>query len=72
MMLRDSRAPLVAQLVKNLLANAGDSETVGSIPGLGRSAGEGNGNQLNYSCLENSMNRGAWGAIVHGVTKNQT
>ena len=71
-MLGDSRASLVAQLVKNLLANAGDSATVGSIPGLGRSAGEENGNQLQYSCLENSMNRGAWGAIVHGVTKSQT
>ena len=51
-------------------ANAGDSETVGSIPGLGRYTGEGNGNQLQYSCLENSMNRGAWGAIVHGVAES--
>ena len=43
-----------------------------SIPGLGRSPGEGNGNPLQYSCLGNSMNRGAWWATVHGVTKSQT
>ena len=49
--------------------NAGD---LGSIPGLGRSPGEGNGNPLQYSCLENSMDRGAWWATVHGVTKSQT
>ena len=49
--------------------NAGD---LGSVPGLGRSSGEGNGNQLQYSCLENSMDKGAWQAIVHGVTKSQT
>ena len=48
---------------------AGD---VGSIPGLGRSPGEGNGNPLQYSCLENSMDRGAWWAIVHGIAKSQT
>ena len=49
--------------------NAGDP---GSIPGLGRSPGEGNGNPLQYSCLENSMDGGAWWATVHGVTKSQT
>ena len=49
--------------------NAGDT---GSIPGLGRSPGEGNGNPLQYSCLENPMERGAWRAIVHGVTKSRT
>ena len=43
----------------------------GSIPGLGRSPGEGNGNILQYSCLENSMDGGAWQATVHGVTKSQ-
>ena len=43
-----------------------------SIPGLGRSSGEGNGNPLQYSGLENSMDRGAWWATVHGVTKSQT
>ena len=49
--------------------NAGD---LSSIPGSGRSPGEGNGNPLQYSCLENSMDRGAWWATVHGVTKSQT
>ena len=49
--------------------NAGD---LGSIPGLGRSPGEGNGNPLQYSCLENSMDGGAWWATVHGVTKSRT
>ena len=51
-------------VVKNPLANEGDG---GSIPGLGRSPGEGNGNPLQYSCLENPMDRGAWRATVHGV-----
>ena len=45
---------------------------MGSIPGLGRSAGVGNGNPPQYSCLGNSMDRGAWRATVHGVTKSQT
>ena len=49
--------------------NAGDLD---SIPWLGRSPGEGNGYPLQYSCLENSMDRGAWRATVHGVTKSQT
>ena len=49
--------------------NAGD---LGSIPGLGRSHGEGNGNPLQYSCLENPMDGGAWWAIVHGVTESDT
>ena len=49
--------------------NVGD---LGSIPGLGRSSGEGNGNPLQYSCLENPTDRGAWCAIVHGVAKSQT
>ena len=53
-------------MVKNLPANAGD---LGSIPGLERSPGEGNGSPLQYSCLENSMDRGAWWATVHGVTE---
>ena len=52
--------------VKNLPDNAGDS---GSIPGLGRSPGEGNGNPLQYSCLGNPMDRGSWWAAVHGLTK---
>ena len=49
--------------------NAGD---LGSIPGLGRSPGEGNGNPLQYSCLENPMDRGAWWATAHGVAKSRT
>ena len=52
-------------LVKNLPANAGGMV---SIPGSGRSPGEGNGNPLQYSCLRNPMDRGAWWATVHGVT----
>ena len=53
-------------MVKNSPANAGDAS---SILGLGRSPGEGNGNPLQYSCLGNPMDRGAWWATVHGVTK---
>ena len=59
-------------MVKNLPANAGDARDAGSIPGSGRSPGEGNGNPLQYSCLGNPMDRGAWQATVHGVTKSQT
>ena len=55
-------------MVKNLPANAGDLRDMGSIPGLGRSPGEGHGNPLQYSCLENSMDLEAWWATVHGVT----
>ena len=58
--------------VKNLPASAGDMGDAGSVPGLGRSPGEGNGSPLQYSCLENPMARGAWRATVHGVTKSQT
>ena len=54
---------------KNLPANTGD---MGSIPGLRRSPGEGNGNPLQYSCLKNLMDRGAWQATVHRITKSQT
>ena len=49
-----------------------DAGDLGSIPGLGSSPGEGNGSPFQYSCLENSMDRGAWQAIVHGVTKSWT
>ena len=56
-------------VVKNLPVNAGDT---GSIPGSGRAPGEGNGNPIEYSCLGNLMERGAWRAIVHGVAKSQT
>ena len=62
-------ASLVAQMVKNQPANA---EIMGSIPGLGRSPGEGNGNPLQYSYLENPMDRGTWQTVVHWVTKSWT
>ena len=52
--------------------SACNAEDLGLIPGLGRSPGEGNGNPLQYSCRENSMDRGAWRAIVHRVTKSRT
>ena len=65
-------ASLVAQMVKNPPANAGDARQVGSIPGSGRSPGEGNGNPLQYFRLGNLMDRGAWPATVHGVAKRQT
>ena len=52
--------------VKNLPPNAGDAGDMGSIPGLGKSPGEGNGNQLQYSCLGNPMDREAWRPKVHG------
>ena len=54
---------------KEPACNVGD---LGSIPGSGRSPGEGNGNPLQYSCLENSVDGGAWGAVIHGVAKSQT
>ena len=54
---------------KEFICNAGD---LGSNPGFGRSSGEGNGNPLQYSCLENSMDRGVWQATAHGVTKSRT
>ena len=57
---------------KEPTANAGDIREAGSIPGLGRSPEGGHGNPLQYSCLENPMDRGAWWATVHGVTKSRT
>ena len=57
---------------KNMPANAGDATEVGSIPGLGRSPGGGHGNPFQYSCLGNPMDRGAWRATLHGVTKSWT
>ena len=65
-------ASLVAQLVKNLPAFAGDTGDVGLVPGLGRSPGGGHDNPFQYSCLESPMDRGAWWATVRGVTKSQT
>ena len=63
------QASQVAQVVKNPPTNAGDT---GLIPGSGRSPGGGNDNPLQYSCLESSMDRGAWQATIHGVAKSQT
>ena len=62
----------VALVVKNLSDNAGDIRDLGSIPGSGRFPGGGHGNPLQYSCLKNPMDRGAWRAMVHSVTKSQT
>ena len=62
----------MALVVKNPSANAGDVRDKSSIPGLGKSPGEGNGNPLQYSCVENPMDRDAWWATVHAVAKNWT
>ena len=61
-----------SSVVNNPPANAGHTGDSGSIPGLGRSPGEGNSNPLQYSCLENPMDGGAWWAAIHGVPKSQT
>ena len=63
---------IVVLVVKNMPSNAGAARDMGLIPGSGRSLAEGNGYPLWYSCLENSMDRRAWQATVHGVTKSQT
>ena len=65
-------ASQVVLVVRNPRANAGDIRDVGSIPGSGRSSGGGHGNTLQYTCLENSMDRGPWQATVHRVAKNRT
>ena len=65
------RASQVALVVKNPPANARDVRDPGLIPGSGRPLGEGNGDPLLYSCLENPMDRGAWRTSVHGVAKSQ-
>ena len=65
-------ASQVALAIKNPPANAGDIRDTGMSPGWGRSPGGGHGNPLQYSSLENPMDRGAWQATVHGVTKSQT
>ena len=62
----------VVLVVRNLSINAGDLRDMGLIPGSGRSPGGGHGNPLQYSCLQNPMDRGAWWTTVHGVTKSQT
>ena len=61
----------MAQEVKNPPANAGDAEDAGLIPGSGRSPGGGNGNPLQYSGLQNPMDKGAWWALVHGVVMSR-
>ena len=58
-------------VVKNPPANAGDIRDMGSIPGSGRSSGAGHGNLLQYSCLENPMDRGAWWATVHRIAESE-
>ena len=67
-----SSSSVATLVVKNLPVNAGDVGDSGSVPEPERFPGEGNGNPLQYSCLENSMDRGASKAIVHGVTQSQT
>ena len=59
-------------MIKNPLAKAGDTGDMGLVPGLGRFPGGGHGNPLQYFCLENPMDRGAWQAIVQRITKSQT
>ena len=66
------RASQVALVVKNLSTNAGGVRDKGSIPGSGRSPRGGHGNPLQYSCLENLMDRGTWQDTVHGVTESDT
>ena len=65
-------ASQVALMVKNLPVNAGDIRDISSIPGSGRSPEEGHVYRLQYSCLENPIDRGAWWATVHGITQSQT
>ena len=69
---KSAGASQVALVVKNPSANVGDVRGAGSISGWGRSPGGGHGHSLQYSCLENSMDRGAWWTIVYSITKNQT
>ena len=66
------RASQVVLIVKNTPANAGDMRDAGSVPGLGRSPGVGNGNPLQCSFLENPMDRGTWRAIIHRIAQSQS
>ena len=72
MNVESSWASQVALVIKKLAARAGDVRDVGSIPGPGRVPGGGHGNPLQYSCLENPVDRGTWWATVHRVTKSRT
>ena len=67
-----TKASQVVPVIENSPADAGDIRDAGSIPRSGRSLGKGHGSPLQYSCLENPMDRGAWWAIVHGVTERWT
>ena len=68
-----NKTPIIWWLIgKESVCNVGDAGDAGSTPGSGRSSGVGNGNPLQYSCLENSTDRGAWQAAVPGVAKSQT
>ena len=71
MSFKEEGASQVMLVPKNPLANAGDAGDLDVISGLGRPPGEGNGNPLQYPCLENSMGRGAWQVTVYGITKSQ-
>ena len=68
----NNKVPQVELVVKNPPADVGDIRDAGLIPGWGRCPGEGHGNPFQYSCLENSVDRGAWWAMVHSVAKSQT
>ena len=70
--IKGDEGALVALVVKNLHANAGNIRNVGLIPGLGRSPGGGNGNPLQYSCLEDPMDTGAWQATAQRAAKSRT
>ena len=69
--MRSAGASQVALTIKNMPANAGDIRDLGSIPGSGKSPGGGHSNPLQYSCLENPMDRGAWWVTVHRVAKSR-
>ena len=70
--IKNIKASEVVLVVESMPANAGDIRDMGSVPGSGRFPGGGHGNPLQYSCLENSMDRRAWWAIVIGVVKSRT
>ena len=70
--MKNRGAPQVVLVIQNPPADAGDIKDMGSIPESGRSPGGGHGNPLQYSCLKNPMDRGAWWATIHGVVKSWT